>query len=986
MSSINRKDSKRLPEGGNFRRRLEQLAETEEFDGLLAREFPSFEALWQAPINRRDTLKLMAASLALGGLAGCSGQPPEQIVPYVNMPEYLIPGKPQYYATASLIGGYAHGLLAESHEGRPTKVEGNPQHPATLGACDVCSQASVLSLYDPDRSSAVMRRGSIASYGALLVALQNRQQRWDANAGQGLCILTETITSPSEQALLQALLKRWPQARWYAHEPVDRSAVYAASRLLFGRPLEPVYRLSQARVVVSLDADFMQSQPGFLRYARDLMAQRRPRDVGTALARLYTVESTPSITGAVADHSQRIPYHAIEALARQLAAAMGLDVAAPQTAVAQPWVDALAKDLLQNRQRAVVIPGDQQPPAVHALAHAINQALDAYGHTLYLIEPVAVTHAVQGLPELTSRIHAGQVDSLAVLSANPVYTAPADLDFAAAYQRIPWRLHWGAYYNETGRLSHWHVPATHPLEAWADARAYDGTVSLIQPLIQVLNNGKTALQMLTALTQGIDQDAHQLLKDYWQHRQGGPEFEASWRRSLQAGIVAHTQPPPQQIQLRPDWAAKLPAPQTGTNTLTLQFRPDPTLWDGRYANNAWLQELPRPLTKLCWDNALLVSPALAEQRGLAEGDIVKLTADDRTLEVPVYILPGQPAAAVTLNLGHGRVNAGGHIAEGMGSNAYTLRLSTSPWARPIELSRTGQNRTLAITQRHASLEGRKLMRAADVAEYRKDPHFAQESQPDVSLYPEPWPAPRTARHAWGMVVDLSACIGCTACVIACQAENNIPVVGPSEVSRGHDMYWIRVDRYFDGPLKGPEMVFQPVPCMQCENAPCEYVCPVEATQHSAEGINEMVYQRCVGTRYCSQNCPYKVRRFNWFDYTGGPAKYPAPWAVQNPDVTVRTRGVMEKCTYCIQRINAARYAADIKNRPIAPGELQTACQQACPTEAIVFGDLMEESSEVRKLKAHPLNYAMLAELNTRPRTTYLAAVRNRNPQIKEEEG
>ncbi|MFC3283524.1 TAT-variant-translocated molybdopterin oxidoreductase [Litchfieldella rifensis] len=987
MSSLNREQWQRLrgqlagQSGPAYWRSLEELAGDEAFTRLLADEFPGHDSVWAAPIDRRRVLKLMAASLALGGLTACDSQPPERLVPYVDMPEGLVPGQPRYYATTHPIDGYAHGVLAQSREGRPVKLEGNPDHPATRGACDIFSQASVLSLYDPDRASSVMERGHITGYNQFLAALREQRGRWDASRGAGLAFLTGPITSPSQAERLRNLLTRWPEARWYRHTPVDRSAVYTASRWLFGAPREPIYRFDQARVVVSLDANFLQEQPGFLRYARDFSQYRRPRD-NDELLRLYMLESTPSITGSMAEHRLLLRHTRIIDAARQLANAFALDVPPPEMPVIpDDWLAALVADLRHLAPAALVIPGDQQPPEVHALAHAINAQLGAFGTTLEIIDPVEASHGARPLDALSEAMHADEIQSLVMLDTNPVYSAPVDLKFAQALQKVAWRCHWGDTFNETARLCHWHVPATHPLETWGDARAFDGTLSLLQPLILPMHDGKTALQFLAALQDAIDHDARDLLINDWQARHWNRDFETFWRTSLRDGLVSNSAFTPYLAKLVDGWHERLPAPTTHTGGLMLQLRPDPSLWDGRYANNAWLQELPRPLTKLTWDSALLIAPVLAERRNLATGDMVRVNMREHSLEVPVYVLPGMPADAVTLTLGGGRHHAGS-IADGVGANAHALQPSDSPWAVSVILEKTDAHRRLATTQNHHAIEGRDLIRVATLDTYRSDPHFAQREEPHGSLYPEPWPAERKSRHAWGMSIDLSACIGCNACVTACQAENNIPVVGADEVKKGREMHWIRIDRYFQGPLDGPEMVFQPVTCMHCENAPCEYVCPVGATQHSADGLNEMIYNRCIGTRYCSQNCPYKVRRFNWFHYTGETATYQVPAAAHNPDVTVRSRGVMEKCTYCVQRINRKQRDAETEERELADGELQTACQQACPTQAIVFGDLNDSASEVSRLKAHPLDYGMLAHLNVRPRTTYLAAVRAPNPRVK----
>lgn len=971
--------------GAGYWRSLAELADTPEYRDQSQGEFANGSQLWNAPVTRRSILKLLGASMALAGMAGCTRQPDEYIVPYVNMPEHQIPGRAKYYATTTRVGGYAHGVLAESHEGRPVKLEGNPDHPATLGACDAIAQASVLSLYDPDRSSAVRHEGVISRFTDCLMALEKQQRKWDAADGRGLCFLTGAVVSPSEQAQIKRLRQRWPGARWFAHEPVERQSVFAGSELLFGRALEPRYQFDKAAVVVSLDADFLQSQPGFLRYARDFSARRRPRDHATAQSRLYVLESTPGITGASADHKRSLTWYEIEPAVRQLAIALGVEVAPPsQTVLPQNWVQAMAADLQQHKGAALLVPGEQQPPAVHAIAHAINKALDGFGATVDWMRPV-VEQEVETLPRLAEAIQQGEVNSLLMLESNPVYSAPADLTFAELLEQVPWLLHWGQYYDETARLCHWHIPAAHALECWGDARAYDGTASIIQPLIEPLHGGKTALQMYAAIDKGQERDARELLLDYWRGQHAEEGFEQFWKQSLHDGLIAESRSPSVNPSIQTAWQDQLPKPQAAPQSaLVLQFRPDPALWDGRYANNGWLQEMPRPLTTLTWDNAALISPRLAQQHDLEDGQQVELSVGKHTLTVPVFVLPGHTDKAITLPLGYGRKSAG-RVAQGIGTSAYSLRTSTDLWAAPVTLKVTGEKQTLAAIQTHNNIEGRDLIRSASWPEYEDNPGFAQQAAEELSLYPEPWPAERTASHKWGMAIDLSACIGCNGCITACQSENNIPIVGPEEVSRGHDMHWIRVDRYFSGGLDAPGVTFQPVPCMHCENAPCEYVCPVAATQHSADGLNQMIYQRCVGTRYCSQNCPYKVRRFNWFDYTSEVAAYPAEPAVQNPDVTVRSRGVMEKCTYCVQRINTVRQDAEAEGRAIADGELKTACQQSCPTQAIVFGDLADPDSEVNQLKASPLNYAMLEQLNTRPRTTYLAAVSNPNPDLAEGE-
>ncbi len=972
-------------DGPRYWRSLDELASTEAFDDYLHRELPRWAPLWQQAVDRRSVLKLMAASVAMAGFAGCENWPPEKIVPYVNRPENVTLGESSYYATATSIAGYAHGILAKSREGRPIKVEGNPDHPATRGACDVFSQASILSLYDPDRSGAVRHTTESGSFAGFLGALAHKRRQWNKNGGAGLCLLTGTLTSPSQIAALADMQKRWPQMRRFVHEPGASDAPIKGARMAFGRSLEPRYRFERAQVVCSLDADFLGSLPGYLRYASDFMSLRRVSEENPNMNRLYSIDSTPGITSAAADHRKHVRGDRIESVARALAKALGLKVeTGPDSGIDPRWMAALAEDLKAHHGKALVLAGPHLPPAVHALVHAINGALGAPGKSVVYQEPVTDDHAVGSLADLTSAIEAGNVDTLIMMDRNPVYTAAADLHFARRLRTVPLRIHWGLYYDETARYAHWHIPATHVLETWGDIRAYDGTASIIQPLITPLYGGRSALQMLHGIAEGTERDAHILLQDHWR-RQRPDAFDDQWPRWLRKGVVPDTRAREVDVSRAGDLLANLPKPDSLNDGLLLQLRPDPSVWDGRYANNGWLQELPKPLTKLTWGNAALLSPALAGKHKLRQGDVIRLTVSGRSVRVPVYILPGQPDHAVTLSLGYGRTHVG-RVGNDVGVNAYRLRTTEAPWMLfGLTIQATGEHRALATTQKHHATEGREQIRAATLDTFRNDPDFAQKKKdkPGVSLYPEPYARSRVSDYQWGMSIDLNTCIGCNACITACQVENNIPVVGENEVARGHEMHWIRVDRYFEGQPQEPRMIFQPVPCMHCENAPCEYACPTGATQHSAEGLNEMVYQRCIGTRDCSQNCPYKVRRFNWFQYTGPGANYPTPPPAQNPSVTVRARGVMEKCTYCVQRISAAKIEMAKTDEPIPDGRIVTACQQACPTDAIVFGNVADPTTEVSKAKANSRDYPMHGDLNTRPRTTYLAAVRNPNPAIEE---
>ncbi len=948
----------------------------EERGGLREEGETSEESLaYSEGLDRRELFRLGGVSLALAGLTACTRQPAEKIVPYVRQPEEIVPGKPLFFATAMTLGGYATGLLVESNMGRPTKAEGNPLHPASLGATDVFCQAALYGLYDPDRSQTVTYLEEIRAWPAFLSAMQNALQKARDGKGRGLRILTETVGSPSLGAQLRALMTDLPEARWHQWEPANRDSAWAGAAAAFGEPRDTVLSLDKADVILSLDADFLACGPGHLRSVREFSARRRSRE-RARMNRLYAVESTPGVTGASADH--RLPMRAadVEAFARSVAALVGAGAPAGPP---MPFARAVAEDLKAHRQRSLVLAGDGQPPAVHALAHAMNAALGNAGATVVSIDPVPArpeSH-VESFRTLVADMEAGRVETLVILGGNPAFTAPADIPFARAIEKVKLRAHLSTHSDETSALCHWHVPEAHFLESWSDARAFDGTASIVQPLIAPLYGGKTAHECVAALTSQPERTSYEIVRDHWKDKLPG-DFEASWRRALHDGVVAGTAFAPRAVSMGAAAVSGGPKARPAEGSIEIVFRPDPTIHDGRFANNAWLQELPKPITKLTWDNALLLSPATAGRLGVASEDVVRITARGRAIEAPVWVLPGHADDSVTLHFGYGRAR-GGRSGEKTGFNAYALRASNALGGEVgIGIAKTGRTYKLVTTQHHQNMEGRAIVRAGTLAEFEKNPKFASEMVeapgPEESLY-RPY---KPDVYAWSMAIDLNACTGCNACVVACQAENNIPVVGKVEVSRGHAMHWIRVDRYFEGEPGNPRTLHQPVPCMHCENAPCELVCPVGATVHSAEGLNDMVYNRCVGTRYCANNCPYKVRRFNYFHYTTQ-FRAPSMRMLSNPDVTVRWRGVMEKCTYCVQRINGAKIQSEKENRRVRDGEIVTACQQACPAEAIVFGDLRDPASRVAKMKASPLNYGLLEELGTRPRTTYLAAVRNPNP-------
>jgi molybdopterin-containing oxidoreductase family iron-sulfur binding subunit len=967
--------------GPEYWRSLEELAGTDEFKEALHREFPKGASEWVDSVSRRGFLKVMGASLGLAGMTGCVRLPLEPIVPYVRQPEGVIPGRPMYYATASTLGGYASPLLVESHLGRPTKVEGNDLHPASLGGTDIFAQASLLCLYDPDRSQTVMSMGDVRSWQAFLGAIRGPLSAQKALQGAGIRILTPTISSPTLADQLRNFLKIYPQAKWHVYEPVNRDNVLEGAKLAFGQPVETRYDFSKADVVVSLDADFLYAGfPGNTRYIRDFAKRRNPD--GGNMNRLYVIESTPSSTGAKADHRWPVRASGIEEIVRGPGWWTGINGAPDPLGLEKVIIDAAV-----HHGTSVIVPGDHLPPAVHVLAHAFNNRLGNVGKTVFYTDPVDANpvNQTESIKELVADMNAGKVDLLIILGGNPAYDAPADLNFADALKsgKVPLRVHHGLYQNETAELCQWHVDQTHELEAWGDARAYDGTVSIIQPLIAPLYNGKSSLEFVALLSGQADATGYDLVRAYWQKQHTGADFEQFWRKSLHDGWVEGTTLAPISVTAK----SVIPGSEVKAdpNAIELNIRRDSTIYDGQFSNNGWLQELPKPMNKLTWDNAIQIGPAMAQRLNIKSEDVVELELNGKKVTGPVWIQAGHPDNSVTVTLGYGRKRAG-RVGTAQGFDAYALRTTATPWiATGVKIRKTGDTYKLASTQGMQSMDTpdgghRPLVRETTLEEYRKEPNFAQEDEvpKDLTLY-EPYPYDKED-YAWGMTIDLNSCVGCNNCMIACQSENNIAVVGKEQVVIGRHMHWIRVDAYYQGDRDNPKAFFQPVPCMQCENAPCEVVCPVGATNHTTEGLNDMVYNRCVGTRYCSNNCPYKVRRFNFLLFQDW--ETPQYKMMRNPDVSVRSRGVMEKCTYCVQRINERRIDAEKEDRKINDTELQTACQQSCPAGAIVFGNINDPNSKVSKLKAQSRNYSLLGELNTRPRTTYLAEIRNPNPELK----
>ncbi len=934
---------------------------TPEFQARLATEFPFVATLGPSELDRRQFVKLMSASIALAGLAGCVRRSVEKIVPYVVAPEIAVPGRPEYYATAMPVEGFARGIVVESHQGRPTKIEGNSDHPESLGATDAITQAAILSLYDPDRSRGPRRQTQASDWAAFEAEWALHQAALLAIHGEGLALLMEPTSSPSVRRELQHILEKFPKARWYQHTPLTGYEIG-------GRQLD--YDFDKADVIFTIGGDCLHRHPAAVRYGRAFAGRRRVENGRVRMNRLYAMESTPTVTGTLADFRLPASPARMRAVLDALAQAIGHSTLPPAGGLSPAetrFVTALADDLHGHAPAVVCVAGPEEDSDIQHWALALNTHFGAGGESVHFLAPQRsdTDKASAGdLAALGATMRRGEVTHLFILGSNPAYTAPADLDFAKQLGKVAFTAHHGGHVDETAVLCTWHLPESHLLEAWSDLRAFEGTATILQPLIEPLYDTRGSLEILRLITAAPGTKAYDIVRETWQHEHGGSDFDLHWNRWLNTGMIDGSAA---RAVAGPSADGTFPvlAQPVAEDLPVLILQPDPTILDGRWANNAWLQELPKPLTQLVWDNAALISPAFAAKLGVASGDVLALSVGPRAVDAAALIMPGQAEDCVTLSLGYGRT-AAGSVGTGRGFNAYRLRSRDALWQQSgLHVGKTGRRYALVTTQQHFAMEGRDLVRVV-----APDALSVPLPAANPTLYP-PW---KSGGYAWGMSIDLSTCLGCNACILACQAENNIPVVGKDQVARGRQMHWIRVDTYFEGEPDAPRVVHQPVPCMQCENAPCELVCPVAATVHSSEGLNEMVYNRCVGTRYCSNNCPYKVRRFNFFDYRSPPAALAN--LQKNPDVTVRERGVMEKCTYCVQRINAVRITAEKEDRPIRDSEVKTACQQACPAEAIVFGNLADPASRVSLRKREPTNYLLLEDLNTRPRTTYLAKVRH----------
>ena len=936
-------------------------------------EFPHGAAEAPAALGRRSFLQLMGASAALAGLEACH-PPREKIYPYVKQPAEGLPGQISHYATALSLDGYATGLVLTAIDGRPIKVEGNPAHPASLGAAGILEQAALLDLYDPARADGFRSRGLHLAWRKLLEEIAALAASHAKDGGEGLAFLLAPEASPLLADLRRRVQARFPRARFRVWAPLAEDQAAEGARLAFGRVLDAQPRLDLADVILSLDADFLSGPGDALRLAREFARRREP---GEAMSRLYVAEPALTITGAVADHRFRMRGSEVAGFARQVAGALGA-IPAEAALPAGREARAVAADLLRHRGRSLVLCGPRQPAAVHALGHAMNAALGSPGETVHHTAPVLGEARPEpgALADLAREIQAGAVRTLVITAWNPVYAAPAGLDLGALLAKVENAIYLTLREDETSRRASWVLAASHPFESWGDGRARNGTVTLQQPLVAPLKESTTAVDLLAAFLDEGNRGAHEHLKALWKAR-SGPAFEASFERWLEQGMIPGTAEPAVAAPVHAEAVAAavraLPAAPPG---LEMAFARDYSLADGRFAPNAWLQELPDPVTKISWDNAAYVSPATARRLGFRNGQRVALSLPGRSLEAPVWIQPGHADEAVTLALGYGRT-ADGPVGKGVGVDAYRLRSAAAPWFEGgLSVAAAKGEHRFAVAQGHFSMEGRPIALDFTQEQWKRESHELDELRgPEPSLQ-EPVDYSKL-ENAWGMAIDLGKCVGCNACVVACQEENNVPVVGKAQVAKGRIMHWIRVDRYFQGPPEDPTVIAQPLACVHCEAAPCEYVCPVNATVHSDEGLNEMVYNRCVGTRYCSNNCPYKVRRFNFLAWRGEAA--PTEKMLVNPDVTVRARGVMEKCTYCVQRIERVRIEARARGARMGP--VQTACQQACPAEAIVFGNLRDPGSRVSQAHRDPRRYDLLHGLGTRPRTAYLVRIRNPNPEL-----
>ncbi len=969
-------------------RSLEELEGSKEYKEKAGREFPEGASEMNNDWSRRNFMGIMGASIALAGLAGCR-RPKEKIVPYVIPPEDVIPGIAQQYATTMPFGTSSYGIVVESHEGRPTKIEGNKLHPSTLGSSNAMIQASMLGLYDPDRSQKVLQKGKEKTFDDFTAFWVEKFASYKDTKGEGLAVLSESFASPTLARLKKNFEKTFPKATWATYEPVSDENIYLGLKFAAGKDLQPVYDYSQADVILSLDSDFSLTESEDITANAGFAAGRTIEDEQSKMNRLYVVETAFSGTGGVADHRLVIKQHEIVRFVNALAKKLGVKGSQETPNVDLPascnaWLDPLVQDLIASKGKSLVVAGRRMPHGVHALVYAINNELENLNKSVKYVELRDVeVSSVDSLKALADRMNSGLFSTVLMLNANPVYNAPSDFRFKSALKKVENSIHVGLYNDETAKACSWHIPTTHYLENWSDARSVDGTASVVQPLIAPLFNGKSAVEVLSLVVSGEFVDGHTIVKETWKDLVSGG-FDSSWRKVLHDGVITSSS----SKTITPDYKSEYIYEVVGyldqgnKDGIEVVFASSPSVFDGRFANNGWMQELPGAVTRIAWDNVAQVSKKTADGLGLKSEDMIDININGAVIQMPLWVVPGTADDTVILELGYGRKGIG-RIADKAGFDVYHARTSSAmSYASGATIVGTGRTFELANVQDHWSMENRPIVREANKEDYEHHPEFAKHAvhhPPLESMWTE---FKYDKGNQWGMAIDLTTCTGCSACTIACQSENNIPVIGKQEVRNGREMHWIRIDRYFSGDVDDSasvEMVHQPIACQHCEMAPCEQVCPVAATVHSDDGLNSMVYNRCIGTRYCANNCPYKVRRFNFFNFTKETPEIVK--MAMNPDVTVRARGVMEKCTYCVQRISKARIEAKKEDRLIVDGDVVVACQQACPANAIAFGDINDPESNVTKVKDRNRAYDLLAELNIRPRTSFLAKIRNINPNM-----
>jgi MoCo/4Fe-4S cofactor protein with predicted Tat translocation signal len=998
---------------------LNELAKNEEYQKFVEREFPENATELTDQVSRRSFLRVMGASIALAGFASCR-KPVQKILPFNKQPEDMVLGEPFFYATSMPFQDTVTGLLVENNEGRPTKLEGNEEHPSSGGRTNIYHQAGILSMYDPDRSRSPRRNGESSSKDDFIRFASDHF----SDRSRSILFISEANASPTYNRLKQEALSTFPNASWVTFEPFDEENALEGTQLAFGSRLRTVNHFDRADVVVALDDDFMSpnGHKNSVENAYKVTGRRKVTSTGDEMSRIYAVENSYTNTGSYADHRLKLKTSQVPAFTYALAARLSQSVSGLSAFAnvsnefsSHDWVDKLANDLLDNRGNSVVTAGQQHSAGVHAAVAAINLALGNSGNTVTYHElPHHENRNEQSaFRDAVSQMQAGNFDTVVIAGTNPVYTAPADLGFAAALANVNIKIHLADYIDETSSVCDWHVNRAHFLESWGDGLSYSGQRSIVQPQILPLFDGFSEIEFLSTIITGEQSEGYDLVQDTWRQFITS-DFTRRWEVILHDGIDGDSGFGSASVSLAGNFGSAIAGHlnEEPVSGMEISIKPDATLFDGRFANNGWLQELPEPMSKITWDNVALMSPNTAVSLGLpAERSFrtnnvptVRISAGDSTIEIAAWIQPGHADDSITLTTGYGRENLG-RVADGVGVDTYPLRTSSAMFYQAASVEATGSQYEVACVQDHYSLEGRDMIRTATMDEYKENPEFASfksfhgfevpgmkeaeargtAHQGPISLFTEQYGPDHQPQ--WGMAIDLNACFGCGVCTIACQAENNIPVIGKREVGRRRIMHWIRTDRYFEGDRDNPKVYHQPVPCMHCELAPCEQVCPVAATTHSEDGMNQMTYNRCIGTRYCANNCPFKVRRFNFFNYskeylTTGDDPEIIQMAM-NPDVTVRFRGVIEKCSYCVQRVNRAKIKSRIEtgSRKPADGLVQTACQQACPANAISFGDLTDENSRISIDKRNERNYVMLEEMNVRPRTSYLAKLRNANSEL-----